>query len=77
MRADEEPEVLATDRTWLPTGASSKNFESEFVLDLDAFRRRRRPQELKLPPVVGHLQLAEEFQRLLDTGEARREPRSR
>ncbi|MFN0245301.1 MAG: hypothetical protein ACKV2T_00245 [Kofleriaceae bacterium] len=25
---------------------------------------------MKLPPVVGHLQLADEFQRLLDSGEA-------
>jgi hypothetical protein len=61
---------LATREKWLPTGACSKNFESEFILDLDAYRKRRRPRELKLPPVVGHLQLAEEFQRLLDSGEA-------
>jgi hypothetical protein len=40
------------------------------VLDLEAFGKRRRPSELKLPPVVRHLQLAEEFQRLLESGEA-------
>jgi cell division inhibitor SulA len=56
--------------TWLPNGACSKNFESEFVLDLDAFRKRRRPRELKLPPVVSHLRQAERFQTLLDAGEA-------
>jgi len=54
----------------LPSGACSKNFESEFVLDLEALRKRRRPRELKLPQVVGHLALAEEFQRLLDSGAA-------
>ena len=51
-------------------GASSKNFESEFVLDLEAFRKRRHQRELKLPPVVGHLKLAERFQALLEGGEA-------
>ena len=49
------------------TPASSKNFESEFVLDLDAFRKRRRPRELKLPPVVGHVKLAERLQADLDS----------
>jgi cell division inhibitor SulA len=56
--------------SWLPSGACSKNFESEFVLDLDAFRKRKRPRELKLPPVVGHLRLGERFQTLLDANEA-------
>jgi hypothetical protein len=56
--------------SWLPSGASSKNFESEFVLDLEAFRKRRTLRELKVPPVVGHLELAERFQALLDSGEA-------
>jgi hypothetical protein len=39
-------------------------------LDLGAFRKRKRPRELKLPPVVDHLTLAEEFQHLLDSGVA-------
>jgi hypothetical protein len=39
-------------------------------LDLDAYRKRERPRELKLPPVVGHLRQAEEFQSLLDSGAA-------
>jgi hypothetical protein len=46
----------------------SKNFESAFVLDLDAFRKRRRPRELKLP-VVRHLKLAESFQGKLEAGD--------
>ena len=63
-------EVLATVRAWLPGLAGSKNFESAFVLDLDAHRKRKRVSELKPPPVVSHLHLAEEFQQLLDSGEA-------
>lgn len=55
-------------KNWLPTGASSKNFESEFILDLDAFRKRRTPRELKVPPVVQHLALAESFQARLAAG---------
>ncbi|MDB4955615.1 MAG: hypothetical protein JWO36_3184 [Myxococcales bacterium] len=54
---------------WLPGLAGSKNFESEFILDLDAYRKRKRPRELKLPPVVCHLKLAESFQSSLEAGE--------
>lgn len=38
-------------------------------MDLDAFRKRRRPRELKLPPVVRHLELAESFLNKLAAGE--------
>ena len=40
------------------------------MLELEAHRKRKHPRELKLPSAVGRLQLAEEFQRLLDSGEA-------
>jgi len=61
--------VLAAGDRGLPGLAGSKNFSSEFVLDLDSYRKRKRVSELKLPPVVRHLKLAESFQRRLDAGE--------
>lgn len=33
------------------------------------YRNRKRPRELKLPPVVAHLKLAESFQNRLEMGE--------
>ena len=59
--------VLTTEGTWLPNDVRSKNFVSEFILDLDAYRKRRKPAELKTPPVVLHLQLAEKLQADLDS----------
>jgi len=56
---------------WLPALVGSKNFVSDFILERDDGRKRRRYAALKLPPVVLHLRQAEEFQRLLETGEVR------
>jgi len=39
------------------------------VLDLGAYRKWKRVKELKLPPVVGHLAMAESFQTKLEAGE--------
>ena len=61
--------VLASVGIWLPGLAGSKNFESEFILDLDAYQKRKRIKVLKLPPVVRHLQLAESFRIKLEAGE--------
>lgn len=61
--------VLTSGLEWLPESARSKNFVSEFLLERVDGRKRRRPAELKLPPVVLHLRQAKEFRRLLDARE--------
>jgi hypothetical protein len=63
----------------LPSGFSSKNslgrsdktFTTTLVIDLEAARRRVRPPEAKVPPIVRQVAQAEQFQCLLDARDAR------
>ena len=41
------------------------------MIDLERERKRRRSRQLRVPRIVGLLDQAVEFQRLLDTGEVR------
>ncbi|MCP4444929.1 MAG: hypothetical protein GY811_06225 [Myxococcales bacterium] len=59
----------------LPNGVCSGRILSGFVIDLEKARKRLRPKELDtncVPPVTKALALADEFQRLLDTGAVKR-----
>ena len=60
---------------WLPNGTCSGRILSSFVIDLGEARKRLRPEELdesRVPPVTKALALADEFQKLLDTGVVKR-----
>ncbi len=59
----------------LPNGVCSGRILSGFVIDLGRARKRLRPAELEVPegpPAVKAFALADEFQRLLDSGVVRR-----
>ena len=56
---------------WLPNDASSANFESGYVIDLDKARKRLRPKKLEPPTIVKRLAQAEEWQRQIDAGEVK------
>ncbi len=55
----------------LPNGSCSGRIVSGFVIDLASARKRLGPVQVEPPRVVRLLAQAEEFRRLLDTGEAR------
>ena len=64
--------ALLVTELWLPNGTCSGRIKYGFVIDLGEARKRLRPKELGVPPVTKALALADEFQRLLDTGAVKR-----
>jgi hypothetical protein len=59
-----------TRRAWLPLNAGCRHAQTSYVVDLDAFRRKKKEQRRKRPKVVRLLRKAQEYQWLLDSGQA-------